>query len=101
MNDQLTKILNEKGVIVEDFENVNGRFVTVLVEDARMVAWDLCRELPLAFPKGYFSKAPTYWSAHEYSVQANSKRPALVLERAIYPAGSFGDTTRITIQGGR
>ena len=96
MTDQeLNKILREKGLIVKDFENVNGRFVTVRVQSPRKAAWELTRELPALFPGGYFSKAPTYWGDNKYQVQANSKRPRLVLERAIYPAGSFGKKTEI------
>lgn len=99
MKDQLTEMLKAKGTIVKDCENVNGRFVTIVVSDPRQVAWDLIKELPVAFPQGYFSKVPTYWG-DKYSVQANSKRPALVLERAIYPAGSFGDMTEIYLVQG-
>lgn len=100
MKDQLTQILSEKGTIVEDFENVNGRFVTVLVEDApHKAAWELSKELALAFPRGHVSK-PSGWQG-EYNVQVNSKRPAFLHPGCIYPAGSFGDKTEITIQGGR
>ena len=98
MDERLTKILREKGRIISDKTNANGRFVTVEVsEDAAKVAWELTKELPVAFPSGYFSKAPTYWSATKYQVQANSKRPAFVHTGAAYPAGSFGDVTEIYI----
>ena len=33
MKTQLTVILESKGTIVKDFENVNGRFVTLAVAD--------------------------------------------------------------------
>ena len=92
---ELNKVLRAKGLIVKDFQNINGRFVTVRVQNPRTAAWELTKELPALFPRGYFSKAPTYWDNNKYQVQANSKRPRLVLERAIYPAGSFGKKTEI------
>ena len=98
MNERLTELLKTKGGIISDKTNVNGRFVTIRVsEDAAKVAWELTKELPAAFPGGYFSKAPTCWSATKYQVQANSKRPAFVHTGVAYPAGAFGDVTEIYI----
>ena len=99
MDERLTELLRAKGRIASDKTNVNGRFVTIEVtEGAAKVAWELTKELPVAFPNGYFSKAPTYWSATRYQVQANSKRPAFVHTGVAYPAGSFGDVTEIYIE---
>ena len=96
MKQRLTEILKAKGTIIRDIENINGRFVTLAVSDPRMTAYELAKELPAAFPKGHISK-PTYWG-DEYSIQANSKRPAFLHPGCIYPAGAFGDMTKITIK---
>ena len=100
MDRKLTEMLKTKGVIVKDLTNVNGRFVTVMVSSPRKVAWELTKEMPQEFTQGYFSKVPTYCGEGKYNVQANSKRPRLVLERAIYPAGSFGKKTEIYLEAG-
>ena len=99
MKDQLTKILNEKSTIVEDFTNCNGRFVTVLVENPRLTAYELSQELPVDFPEGHTSK-PSYWGPNEYEVQFNSKRPAFLHPGCTYPIGAFGDMTKITVKRG-
>ena len=98
MHSKMREILNAKGLILENRTNCNGTFVTLRVAGpAHKAAAEIARELRAAFPKAHVP-LPTSWSATEYHLQFNTKRPALLGRGVVYSRGEFGETTEIKIK---